>query len=234
MQAEIRPRYAIYFAPQADDPWWRFGCEWLGRDPASQAALPQPPVQGLPGERLEALTAAPRRYGFHATLKSPFRLAPSCGEEALVERLDDFADATRAVLVRDLEPTLMDGFVALRPVQCPHALAELAQQCVERFDDFRAPLTAEERSRRVASGLTPEQVGLLDRWGYPYVGPAYRFHLTLTGRVAGPEADLLCTHVHAELRRRALRHLIVDNLALFVQPAPEAPFQLLRRFPLCG
>ena len=67
-------RQAIYFAPPAGSPLARFGAAWLGWDPEAGAEVEGLPVAGLPLPR-EALVAAPRRYGFHATLKPPFRLA---------------------------------------------------------------------------------------------------------------------------------------------------------------
>ena len=67
-------RQAIYFAPPAGSPLARFGAAWLGWDPEAGAEVEDLPVAGLPLPR-EALVAAPRRYGFHATLKPPFRLA---------------------------------------------------------------------------------------------------------------------------------------------------------------
>ena len=63
----VTPRYAVYWTPPADHPLWRAGCDWLGRD-AERAQVDRP------GEGPEALTRAPRRYGFHATLKAPMRL----------------------------------------------------------------------------------------------------------------------------------------------------------------
>mgnify|MGYP006195748115 CR=1 FL=1 len=35
-------RYAIYFAPRPDSPWWTLGAHWLGRDEHRDAPLPQP------------------------------------------------------------------------------------------------------------------------------------------------------------------------------------------------
>ena len=66
-------RYAVYFAPEGGSALWRFGCAWLGWDAetGAECAMPDPP--GLPAPR-EALTRAPRRYGFHATLKPPVLL----------------------------------------------------------------------------------------------------------------------------------------------------------------
>ena len=53
-----------------------------------------------------------------------------------------------------------------------------------RLDPFRAPLTPSERARRRPEDLDPRRRALLDRWGYPHVFEAFRFHMTLTGRLA--------------------------------------------------
>lgn len=36
-------RYAIYFAPTQDSPWWAFGAGWLGRDEFANTPLPRAP-----------------------------------------------------------------------------------------------------------------------------------------------------------------------------------------------
>src|SRR4051812_49860933 len=63
-------RVAIYYAPLPDDPLATLSSAWLGRDPVIGAPVRQPDLPGI-GE----VTAEPRRYGFHATLKPPMRLA---------------------------------------------------------------------------------------------------------------------------------------------------------------
>ena len=52
----------------------------------------QPPQQ-LAGdiEHWRKATEEPRSYGFHATLKAPFHLVPSCTEDQLVSALQSFA-----------------------------------------------------------------------------------------------------------------------------------------------
>ncbi|SCX22539.1 ferric transporter ATP-binding subunit [Agrobacterium sp. DSM 25558] len=42
---------------------------WLGRDAFSDTSFPTPDVEGLTQDEVHALTADPRRYAFHATLK---------------------------------------------------------------------------------------------------------------------------------------------------------------------
>ncbi|MYZ48985.1 hypothetical protein E4O86_14815, partial [Rhizobiales bacterium L72] len=88
-------RTAIYFVPPPDHPLARAAAGWLGRDVETGAATAQPRLPDLSGEELAALTAEPRRYGFHATLKAPFRLAEPWRLEDLAEALAAFG-ASRA------------------------------------------------------------------------------------------------------------------------------------------
>src|SRR3712207_6332148 len=117
-------RVALYWAPHLDDPLHRLGSAWLGRDAETGATLPQP---ALPGLDIAALTADPRGYGLHATLKPPFRLAVSWAEamaaaEALARRVAPFD--LPPLSVQDLH-----GFLALRETApCP-ALRHLADAC---------------------------------------------------------------------------------------------------------
>ncbi|MGQ3281168.1 MAG: DUF1045 domain-containing protein, partial [Shinella sp.] len=68
-------RYALYFTPSASDPLTLSAQRWLGRNAFTGATLAQLSVQGFDAATLAGLTADPRRYGFHATLKAPFSLA---------------------------------------------------------------------------------------------------------------------------------------------------------------
>src|SRR5690554_5056560 len=65
-------RYAIYYAPEPGSPLDRFGAAWLGRSAWTGEPVAQPAVEGLDPEQLAAMTAEPRLYGFHGTLKPPF------------------------------------------------------------------------------------------------------------------------------------------------------------------
>src|SRR5262245_25723176 len=71
-------RHAVYFAPAESSALWQAGCRWLGRDARSGTHPVQPAVDGWSAAEIQRITASPRMYGFHATLKPPFRLAEGC------------------------------------------------------------------------------------------------------------------------------------------------------------
>ncbi|MGL6208804.1 MAG: DUF1045 domain-containing protein, partial [Paracoccaceae bacterium] len=66
-------RYAIYYAPETGD-LADFTAAWLGWDPVLGQAVPHPQIEGRP-HAVADLTATPRKYGFHGTIKPPFHLA---------------------------------------------------------------------------------------------------------------------------------------------------------------
>ena len=220
------PRYALYFAPEDDSALARFGWGWLGRRPEHPDLLPLPAAAGDP-----AIVAAARLYGFHATLKPPFRLADGADAPALCAELQAFA----AARPRFTEPPLVvgevDGFLALRPAQDSAAITDLADACVRHFNSFRAPAGAEERRQRLAAPLSPRQRRHVDTWGYPYVFEDFRFHMTLTCRLD----DIKRVAYRALLEQAAgpvlAEPVAFQSLCLFEQAAAGEPFTLRRRFP---
>ena len=151
------PRFAIYFVPAAASGLYRFGAAVLGYDCYSGEAVAHQRAGELSEADWAALTAEPRRYGFHATLKAPFRLRSEFTEDDLVAELRDLA-ASITHYPR-FEPTvdLIAGFVAIVPQSRGEAVDRLAADCLTRFDRFRAPLTADEKARRTAAGLSAAQ-----------------------------------------------------------------------------
>jgi putative phosphonate metabolism protein len=222
-------RLALYWAPDLDDPLHRAGSSWLGRDAETGAPMPQPRV---PGVDLSAITADPRGYGLHCTLKAPFRLRVSWAEAldaaaSLAARLRPFDLPQLAV--RDLE-----GFLALRETApCP-PLRALADACTEALDGCRAPPDEAELARRRRAKLSPEQEANLVRWGYPHVFDAWRFHVTLTRRLAPDEKAAILPAAEAHLRGALGRPRRVSSLCLFTQAGPGAPFLVAERMPLGG
>jgi hypothetical protein len=152
------PRYAIYFVPPARSDLYRFGARFLGYDCYSGDDLGHPPDIGLAATAWEELTREPRRYGFHATLKAPFRLLPPFTEANLVAELDRFIALPRASV--SVEPTIraIERFIAIVPRGTSAAVDQLAADCETVFDRFRRPPTPQERDRRVAAGACARPV----------------------------------------------------------------------------
>jgi putative phosphonate metabolism protein len=227
-------RFAVYWAPPAPSALARFAASWLGRDPVTGAAVAQPELAGLPPERLREITLAPRRYGFHGTLKAPFALAPGRSADQLRSAMAALAAARRPVTLPGLELASLDGFLALVPAQPVAALDALAAACVIELDGYRAPPTADELARRRPERLSPRQRAHLERYGYPFVLEDFRFHLTLTGRLAEPEHGRVRSLLAPLVAPFCAAPLVIGELALFEQPAAAAPFLLTARFPLGG
>src|ERR1700751_455314 len=84
-------RSAVYYPPAADAPLTRRAATWLGRDAFGGEELRRPAFPDLQGLDLDVVTDDPRGYGFHATLKAPFELAPGAAEAELLEFAAGFA-----------------------------------------------------------------------------------------------------------------------------------------------
>lgn len=226
-------RYAIYFAPRRGSPLKQLADAWLGRDPDRDERVPQPVIEGLTPERLHEITASPRHYGFHATLKAPFVPAPGLEADALLGDIEAFAHARRPCHVR-LAVGELGGFLALVPAAPAPELERLAADCVREFDRFRAPPSEADLARYRPEQLSDQERAHLEQWGYPYVLDLFRFHMTLTGPLEQPErgkVKAILEHTFAPVLAQALT---VDQLALFTQTHRVAPLRVVARFPLRG
>lgn len=222
-------RLAIYHLPPG--PLGAAGAAWLGWDLRAGAAVPRPAVAGLPSDA-EALTRTPRRYGFHATIKAPFRLAAGHGTDAVLRRAEMVCDHLPAFELA-LELRTDHGFVALRPRHQPPALLALEQALVTRLDDLRAPLTPEERDRRRPETLPAEARAHLDHWGYPWVLGLFQYHLTLSGSLDPETAARLARALDPMLAPLLAAPMPVASVALVGEDA-EGRFHLIREIALRG
>jgi putative phosphonate metabolism protein len=226
------PRYAIYYASAAGIALDRFGAELLGYDARSGEDLPFP--DGILREVPDwhALTQDPRKYGFHATLKAPFALAPGKTEAGLVDACADFADRARPAPVITPVVGAISGFIAVIPEERSDELERFAADCVSAFDSFRAPLTAEERAQRNPQRLTPRQCAYLDRWGYPYVMDEFRFHMTLTGRLEPARREAVLAMLRDRFANIGPERLAIDRVAVFCQNHSHSRFRILKEWKL--
>jgi len=222
-------RMALYYAPRTNDPLHQRASAWLGRDTASGAELPQPVIAGVD---IAEVTADARGYGFHATLKPPFRVQGDV--PAALQSAREFAARTAPFALPPLQITDLDGFLALREtVPCP-ALQALADGAVAALDAHRAPSTEAEIARRKPEKLSPRQREYLQDWGYPYVFAEWRFHMTLTRRLTPAEKAIILPAVTEALGDAPAFSRTVSDICVFVQAAPGAPFTILERLTLRG
>lgn len=225
------PRYALYYAPAADSALWHFGSAVLGYDAVTGAEIPALVPHGCDAASWPELTEEPRRYGFHATLKAPFEIATGRSEGQLRAFAHNYAASLERVELEGLSVTALGSFVALTPSTESPALQRFAFALVQAFEPFRAPLSEADRQRRLKSPLTPAQSAYLEAYGYPYVGDAFRFHMTLTGslppeRVAPVKQALAQTYAEKIPARR----VAIDRIALFKQESRASRFRLLDSF----
>jgi len=208
-------RYAIYFCPRTDSQLGRFGADWLAMD------------------EFHSVTQTPRRYGFHGTLKPPFRLAARATHDQLVDAVCVLASSIKPFIVDGFDIKTIGNFIALVPRSVPSQLPDLANRCVRAIDTFRAPPDRDELTRRRRSNLTPAQDQLLMQWGYPYVMDEFRFHLTLTEEIDASARELILPKI-THLAAKALGPYQFDDICLVMEPTLGAQFELLSRYPLGG
>jgi hypothetical protein len=222
------PRYAIYFIPAPDTALYRFGAAALGYDCFTGADIATLEALPVDAGAWRELTREPRRYGFHATLKAPFRLAAGRTEAELIGEFVKFSTTIDDAPTIEPAVRLLQHFVAIVPVAVGAGLDRLAASCVKHFDGFRAPLTGADRSRRLAAHLTARQIGHVERWGYPYVFEDFQFHMTLTGALSADRQEpmraylrsgLACSHGNGPIK--------INRLALLRQDNPAARFVVL-------
>ena len=222
-------RVALYYAPARHDPLWTLGASWLGRDPDTNAPIPQPAIPGI----AEA-TASPRGYGFHATLKPPMRLRAGTSWDTVLRAVDDIAAGIAPFAMPPLAVTNLHGFLALRETVPSVALQALSDACVAGLDACREPADAAELARRRGNGLAPAHDAMLVRWGYPYVFATWFFHMTLTRRLTDAEHAMFRPPAETHMEPALTRGRQVEDICLFTQADAGASFILADRLPLSG
>ena len=221
------PRYALYFTPNPGSDLARFGNAVLGTDNHTGAEVPRP--KGLAD--LADVTASPRVYGFHATLKAPMRLRAGTTEVDLLEAAASLAKDHPPVPVGPLKVATLGAFTALIPVAPPPELGLFAAECVAAFEPFRAPLTEAEIARRKPERLSPRGRALLARWGYPHVFEDFRFHMTLTDAL--PEADRAPWRERLAAAYGEAEPLTLEALSVLRQDG-SSPFRVVQRLAFGG
>jgi 2'-5' RNA ligase len=220
-------RCAVYFVPDVDSAWWQAGSAWLGRCAATGQAMAQPPLAGISSSAQWAATAEPRRYGWHATLKAPFKLAPGENLRSVMVALQALADTLTAFDLPALQVSTRGGFMALRPEGDVAQINRIAAACVKDLQHLAQTLSAADVARRRQAPLTPEQDRLMLAWGYPYVLDEFEFHLSFTQKLDSMSDTMRSAWEQAaQAHFGTLRVCRFDRLALFIEPERGADFVL--------
>jgi hypothetical protein len=161
-------------------------------------------------------------------------LIEEAAEARFMQAASELACSIGAVPMPPLAVATLSGFVSLRPTGPETTLAAIAARAVSAMDPWRRASTTEDTARRQSHPLNAREKELLERWGYPYVFDAYRFHLTLSERVEGGERDALVDAARRHFADALDRPRAFASLAVFVEPTRGAPFRLMRRLPLGG
>ncbi|WP_342739938.1 DUF1045 domain-containing protein [Bradyrhizobium sp. B117] len=234
MTATSAPRYAIYYTPAPEHPLTVAARTWLGRDAfaGGLAAVPVGLAAATKNQVRDSVTNTARRYGFHATLKAPFRLKEGYSVEDLERALRKFVKAWPWCPIGPLKIDLLGSFFALVPANPILTLRGFASCIVEEFDSFRAPLSQNEFQRRLCGPLDEIETTHLVRWGYPYVFDRFRFHMTLTDRLPAGSLDEVRQELDTVFAPLLLEDYSVDALSLFVQEHLGADFVVRSQFAL--
>jgi len=219
-------RYAIYFSPGLGSPLLGLGSRWLGRDATTGETLNPDLPDHIRHENWARATDSPRRYGFHATLKPPFRLAEDVTLEDLRAALRVFAESQRSFLAPPPVVGTLGRFLALVLSAPSEQFSDLAAACVSEFDRFRAPATEDETATRLRGPLTVREREHVMRWGYPYVFDTWKFHMSLTSSLHNGSLSLFEPYLRRRFASACEQPIPVDSICIFREPSPGALFRL--------
>ena len=222
-------RCGIYFCPSQSVPLYGQGSQWLGRDATTGATLePYLPDQ-IRHEDWLRVTDSPRRYGFHATLKPPFRLADNATLEDMRAELGDFARNHGSFCAPPLAVGALGRFLALILSAPSEEFSNLADGIVRHFDRFRAPATEQEIALRMRGSHSPSERSHILQWGYPYVFDSWKFHMSLTSSMHTKSLSLFEPYLRSRFASACEHPLLVDSVCIFHEPNPGGQFHLLDR-----
>ncbi|MFD1882264.1 DUF1045 domain-containing protein [Paracoccus pacificus] len=225
-------RLAVYYTPPPGA-LANFGAAWLGWDAQNGRSAAHPDIAALPAP-IADLTATPRKYGFHATLKAPFRPAEGITAADVIAAMAKVcAGLSPVALHGGLHLAQIEGFLALIPARESAALQALAADLVRDLDHLRAPLTKAEIARRDPERLSARQRAYLDEWGYPYVMEAFQFHMTLTGPVSAATGERVARALAPILRPMLPDPHPISAVSLMGEDT-AGRFHLIERFNLEG
>ncbi len=226
---ESYERFAIYYAPSPNSKLAEFGRIWFGNHVTENEDVR---IFGLDQNLVAHITEKPARYGLHATLKAPFQIAEGFEFKQLLKHAKRFAQNRKSFSLGKLKQTWFGNTMTLVPEGSNHQVNQFASQCVLGFEDFRAPLTMKERTRRLEANLNLHQRLMLEELGYPYVLSEFQFHITLTASLSEEDKEVVLPKLSPVLEHVCEEPCLIDNIAIAGDPGNGKPFQIIEQFAL--
>ena len=225
-------RYIIGFTPPPRDPLTMVAASWLGRNVYTGERVEEPATGGFGLHEVAFHTALPRRYGFHAALKAPFRLAEPTAEAALLRDLMRYSGTFQPFHIPRLEVARLGNAFGLVPSYPLAPLNYLASALTQEFDHFRAPLTEAEIDRCDPDLLSATQFANLHRWGCADVMDEFRFRMLLTGPVHSGDMPRMERVLRALFEPVLAEPVVVSNIALMMEEGNDGPFRVHSLHPM--
>ena len=179
-------RVAIYFLPKKNSSLENFGKNLLGRDINKKKKISLTRRQKYFINRgftyfdeLKDYCEQPAKYGFHATLKAPFRLKRNVKTKNFYDVISHIAAQHSRFKIKGLKIVYRKKFTFITSRKPNKLLINLENDLVKHLDTFRAELNKTEIKKRIPDSLTFKQNKYLKEWGYPFVFDQFKFHMTL-------------------------------------------------------
>ena len=179
-------RVAIYFLPKKNSSLENFGKNLLGRDINKKKKISLTRRQKYFINRgftyfdeLKDYCEQPAKYGFHATLKAPFRLKRNVKTKNFYDVISHIAAQHSRFKIKGLKIVYSKKFTFITSRKPNKLLINLENDLVKHLDTFRAELNKTEIKKRIPDSLTFKQNKYLKEWGYPFVFDQFKFHMTL-------------------------------------------------------
>ena len=222
-------RYAIYYAPLENSELDIFGKCWLGWDPYKGSQTTKSDFSKLPDfEKFSKFVVAPKQYGFHGTIKAPFRLKDGFTYNDLENQVGEISKQIHSFYLDQLIIKKLGNFIGLIPTNNLKVNA-VSNKFVKELDYLRDELSESEIKKRKPHKLTSNQKQLLFKWGYPYVFNEFKFHLTLTSKLNNVEIDDVFKSLQNILKQVNLSKINFNNICIFGQKSDEK-FYFIKRF----
>ena len=222
-------RYAIYYAPIENCGLDVFGKCLLGWDPYKGEEITNSYPPKLPNlQKFSRFVLTPKQYGFHGTIKAPFRLKDGYTYNDLENKVCEISKQIHSFYIDKLIIKKLGNFIALIPTN-NLKVNDVSNKFVEGLDYLRDELSENEIKKRNPIKLTSRQKKMLFKWGYPYVFNEFKFHLTLTSKLNIEEIDDVFKSLQNILTQFNLIKINFNSVCIFGQKSDEK-FYFIKRF----